>query len=625
MVGSNYSFSQDVAVDTLLEMEMEVEVEVEVKVDIEQIIKIRSHYRDTITVIRNENQIIPLDRLDTLKIASLTIGAGGKSIFQERVSGYTRVDHFYLEQAVIKSETENILKKLENYNLLLLGIDSLDYADKKNKLAQIADLFDVITSTIPTILVWWGNTKDLADIDGFDNAKAVLITFQQNDIVKDFSAQIIFGGIGAVGILPNSINDSYPEGTGLNTEGNIRFCYALPGEVGLDGDFLIRKIDSIANIALEAQVAPGLQVLIARHQKVVFHRTYGYHTYDSLIPVKNDDIYDLASITKITGALPALMALHDQNKFSLDATLGDYLEYYQKGNKKEIELRKILSHNAQLEAWIPFWMTTIKKNGKFKKKTLSTKPSAEYSIKLTDSLYLYKRYQQQIYKMIRKSDLLPEEGYVYSGLSFYLYPEIIENLTNEDFETHLKRTFYEPLGAYTVTYNPYKHFTLDRIIPTEIDTFFRKELIHGKVHDEGAAMMDGVSSNAGLFASADDLAKIMQMYLNMGTYGGRRYITTNTVEKFTFCHYCEEGNRRGLAFDKPVMENKEEGSTAIDASHRSFGHSGYTGTFAWADPETGILFIFLSNRVHPTRENRKLYELNIRPLMHQVIYDARID
>jgi CubicO group peptidase (beta-lactamase class C family) len=227
--------------------------------------------------------------------------------------------------------------------------------------------------------------------------------------------------------------------------------------------------------------------------------------------------------------------------------------------------------------------------------------------------------------MILKSPVNPQQGYVYSGLSFYLWPEVLEHLTGEEYETYLKNTFYKPLGATTLTYNPSRYFDIDRIIPTENDTFFRHIQIQGVVHDEGAAMMNGVSGNAGLFGTAKDLTKLMQMYLNMGTYGGERYISEITMKKFTFCHYCNEGVTRGLGFDKPLLKNKERGMPAMDASENSFGHSGYTGMFTWADPDSGILFVFCSNRVYPTRANNKIAELHIRPLMHQVIYDAIID
>ena len=341
--------------------------------------------------------------------------------------------------------------------------------------------------------------------------------------------------------------------------------------------------------------------------------------------VEKTDLYDFASVSKVTSALPGLMKMHDVEKFDLDESLGDYLKYFERGNKKDLIIRRILSHNSGMQSWIAYWTTTTKKNGRYKRQTLSADSSAKYSIKLTDKMYLYNDYRDKIYKMIRKSPVNPEQGYVYSGLSFYLWPEILENLTGQEYERYLKSTFYRPLGANTLTFNPYKHFSLSQIVPTENDTFFRKVQIHGLVHDEGAAMMNGQSANAGLFGSANDLAKLMQMYLNMGSYGGDRYISEGTMKKFTFCHYCNEGVRRGLGFDKPLLENKERGIPAVDAGPDSFGHSGYTGMFTWADPDSGILFVFCSNRVHPTRLNNKIAQLNIRPKMHQIVYDARID
>ena len=593
---------------------------------IEDSLLLRKLYRSALTVLKNDSSMLPLKRLDTLRIASLNIGTSNPDIWQERLGMYTEVDHFVLRHDRIAEDGPGLLEKLDQYNLLVLGVDSLSKWPGKNYGvgSDLPPFITALTSSIPTVLTWFNNPYGLSRLESTSGIKALIVGYQEEEVVRDFAAQLVFGGISANGRLPVSVRPEFPEGSGMDVEGELRLSYMWPEEAGLDRQVLELGLDSIANYALEEGVAPGIQVFVAKDQKVVYHSAFGYHTYDSLKSVVRDDLYDLASITKVTGALPALMRLHDQGKFSLDASLGMYLDDFEKGNKKDIPMRRILSHNARLEAWIPYWRTTLKKNGKFKRKTLSADSSEVYSIKLTDRLFLYQDYKANIYKQIRKSKLLPDAGYVYSGLSFYLYPEIVSSLTGEDFETHLASTFYRPLGAKTITYNPYKQFKLDRIIPTEVDTFFRKELIHGKVHDEGAAMMDGVSSNAGLFATANDLAKLMQMYMNMGTYGGERYISANTMEKFTFCHYCEEGNRRGLAFDKPVLENKENGSTAIDASPSSFGHSGYTGTFAWADPEAGILFIFLSNRVHPTRENRKLYELSIRPRMHQVVYDARI-
>jgi beta-N-acetylhexosaminidase len=473
------------------------------------------------------------------------------------------------------------------------------------------------------ILVIYGDSLNL-DLTGLHNYRAIIYSNYRDSAQIDLISQMIFGGRAFTDTLSTSLY-GYESGRGIFTEGGQRFSFGRPVEVGLDSTYLYAKIDSIAIHAIDSGVAPGIQVLVARDGMVVMHKTYGFQRYDSLLPVKKNMLYDFASVTKITGALPGLMKLYDEDKFSLDATMGTYLPYFAHGNKKKLRYRNVLSHNARLKSWIAYWTTTIKKNGKYKKNTLSHDSSANYSVKLVDGLYLHKDYRNKIYKMIRKSPLNEKPGYVYSGLSFYLYPEIIEKLTGEDFETYIKSNIYKPLGASTLTYNPMRYYPKERMIPTEIDTFFRQVPLQGVVHDEGAAMMRGVSSNAGLFGTALDLAKLMQMYLWQGKYGGEQFIAANTIDLFTTRHYQNEGNRRGLAFDKPVLEDKENGSTAIDASDRSFGHSGYTGTFAWADPETGILFIFMSNRVYPTRLNPKLSQLNVRPSMHQAIYDARLN
>lgn len=575
----------------------------------------------SLTVIRNQGDLLPLKRLDTLRIVSVTIGDTPVDLLNERLSSYTDVRHVLVSEG---SPSSQVLNSLGESNLVILNLTGLSQFAARNfgLTDRKIELIHEIVNDRPTILVWYGNPYGLAKVGSLDQSQAIVITYQENENTVDLGAQLIFGGVSADGKLPVSLNAEFQAGSGINVHGNIRFGYTIPEEVGLDGGLMSSKLDSLADYALREQIAPGLQVLVARHGKVVFHRAYGYHTYENTQPLKKTDLYDFASVTKVTSALAGLMRMHDQNRFNLDATLGDYLDYFRRGNKKDLILRRILSHNAGLQSWIAYWTTAIKSNGKYKRNTLSNDSSARYSIKLTDNLFLYRDYKKKIYKMIRKSPVDPTQGYVYSGLSFYLWPEVIEKLTGEDYETYLKKTFYRPLGATTITYNPYKQFALEQIVPTENDTFFRHMQIHGIVHDEGAAMMDGVSANAGLFGSANDLAKIMQMYLNMGSYGGEQYISRSTMKEFTLCHYCNEGIRRGLGFDKTLIDNKELGMPAKDAGDDSFGHSGYTGMFTWADPESGILFVFCSNRVYPTRLNNKIADLSIRPKMHQAVYDA---
>ncbi|MFZ0490588.1 MAG: serine hydrolase, partial [Salegentibacter sp.] len=273
--------------------------------------------------------------------------------------------------------------------------------------------------------------------------------------------------------------------------------------------------------------------------------------------------------------------------------------------------------------WIPYWKNTLRKNGSYKWNTFKKDSSARFPVKVADNMWLHRHYKKKIFKAIKKSPLLPEAKYKYSGLAFYLFPTIVEKLTDEDFVKYLDENFYDKLGATTLTYNPSRKFPVDRIVPTESDFLFRHLAIHGRVHDEGAIMMGGVSANAGLFANANDLAKLMQMYLNMGEYGGHRYIDAATLKEFSTTQFPKNDNRRGLGFDKPALEYEgPDSNTAKDASKESFGHTGFTGTMVWMDPQEKLLYVFLSNRVLPTRDNTRLYKLNTRTQIQQVLYDA---
>ncbi|MEO0341131.1 MAG: serine hydrolase, partial [Bacteroidota bacterium] len=444
-----------------------------------------------------------------------------------------------------------------------------------------------------------------------------------SDLGQSLAAQTIFGGFDKTGL----------EG------GKKRLGYAPPEALGLDGKLLKDSIQAIIQQGLDEGAFPGAQVLVAYKGSIIYHEAFGYHTYDKKKATQLDDIYDLASVTKVSSSLPYLMKRHGQGKFDLEASLGDYFPDFKRSNKGDIIFRQILAHNARLRPWIPYWKGTLKKHPKypwskkwdnerindyqFRKKTFSRDSSADYNIYVADDLWQHRDYQQKMMKGIKKSPLNDKPGYVYSGLLFYLLPEYVARTSGKPYAEALDYYFYKPLGAHTLGFNPLKEFPKGRIIPTERDTFFRMTQIHGHVHDEGAAMMGGLSSNAGLFSSANDLAKLFQMYLNGGEYGGERYIAAESVKEFTRCQYCEEDNRRGLGFDKPLIEyNEASSSVAEAASPASFGHSGYTGTFAWADPEAELLFIFMSNRVYPTRLNRKLYSLGIRPRIHTAIYQA---
>jgi len=495
---------------------------------------------------------------------------------------------------------------------LILSID-IDKNDK-TELEKILTLIKSDNKILSkTIIVLFSKYDKLNSIQAYEDLPTLIVAKKINKWTSSIVAQTIFGAFP----IKNKKEDK------LLTEGNLRLGYSPPELVGMNSTFLHSKIDSIAMQAIDEKAFPGVQILVAKNGKIVFHKAYGFHTYNNVRPVQLNDIYDFASVSKITTALPALMKLNGEQKFDIDQPLGVYFPKIKKSNKALLTYREVLAHQAGLKPWIPYWRNTIKEDGKFKKKTFRNKYSKRYNVAISDDLFLHRKYKNKMYKAIFDSEVSSEKKYKYSGLAFYLFPEIVSNLTDSDFEIYLKQTFYKPLGANTLTYNPLRYFPKDKIVPTELDTFFRDTQIHGTVHDEGAIMMGGVSSNAGLFGSANDLAKLMQMYLNGGTYGGQRFIAEATIKEFTKCQYPENENRRGLGFDKPLLEyHPQKSSVAKDASPSSYGHSGYTGTFVWVDPEHELIYIFFSNRVYPTRNNRKIYDLNIRPSIHQVIYDA---
>jgi CubicO group peptidase (beta-lactamase class C family) len=404
----------------------------------------------------------------------------------------------------------------------------------------------------------------------------------------------------------------------------------------------VSPTDSIRQILEEGIAAgafPGAQVLVWHRGEPLLHLTAGHHTYGRRRPVRPDDVYDLASVTKTSSALLVLMQQYGRGELDLDAPLGQFFPQLVGTDKAAIPLRSALAHRAGLLPWVPYWQTALRGQARypwrkrwdprrtndyrFRWRTLKRDSSRRFPIRLTDELWLHRRYRERrIYRAIRKSPLQPPGEYAYSGLIFYLLPDYVSRSTGVDYRTYLRREFYDPLGSTELGYRPLERgIPLDRIVPTEVDTFFRMDTLHGVVHDEGAAMMDGVSANAGLFSTATDLARLYQMLLNGGTYKGRRYLSEAAIAEFTRYQYPEEGNRRGLGFDKPLLEyDARRSSVARSASPSSFGHSGYTGTLVWADPEHELLYIFLSNRVHPSRERGAIYSLNIRPRIHELVY-----
>jgi beta-N-acetylhexosaminidase len=578
-----------------------------------------------VTVLRNERNLIPLAHLDTLRIASLSFGAESVTAFQNTLSLYANVDHFNLSADARVVDIDLLRAKLNDYNLIVGGVhdSGIRPLNRSDFSDDVHGFISDLAQEDNVIMTVFKNPYVLDRFHGIAEADALVLTYEDNVNAEELAAQLIFGGIGAGGRLPVSVGTDFQEGEGIDIAGGIRLGYTLPEEVGLDSKTLFEGVDSLVNQAMQAKAIPGCQVLIARNKKVILHKAYGDHTYSDTVKVKTTDLYDLASVTKISTSLAALMKLYDEGKFKLDATLGDYLPRFRRSNKSDIPMSDILTHQGRLIPFIPFYQRTFRKNGSYKWFTIKKDSSNRFPIKLNDGMFLHRKYPDKMVNGIRKSPLRDEKKYVYSDFFFMLAPRVVESMIDQDFASYLQENFYAPLGATSVTYNPLSRYSPSAIVPTENDYLFRRKPVHGTVHDENAAMMNGISGHAGLFANANDLAKLMQMYLDMGDYGGERYIREETLREFSRTQFPENDNRRALGFDKPNLEYRGvNNNTAEGAGPNSFGHTGFTGTFAWMDPDTGLLYIFLSNRVTPTRENARLYRLNTRTQIQQVMYDA---
>lgn len=594
-----------------------------------------------LVLLRNENRIAPLQRLDTLQIAYVSAGGPRQVVFQDFLERYTNITPLNFPTIASASETQNwINTQTRRFNCFILSIDDVSAAvDMPDYLAD-ATWIKGLMAADPVLLVLFDPQQVLNKLPELEKAPLILSASGTQE-GQSLAAQLIFGGVSANGRLRRPLSPQYPVGSGMDSAPANRLGYAPSELVGIDGALLRDSIKAIVEEGIRYRAFPGGQVLVAKDGKVVYHQAFGYHTYDNERVVRLNDLYDFASITKITTGLPALMKWYGEGTFNPDDSLGVYLAESLGSNKAGLSMRRLLTHTARLMAWIPFWRATMKWNpdypweegwdnvrnsdGQFKPRTFKPDSTARFSVKVAPRLWLHRKYaEKELYPAIYRSPLSEKPGFVYSDFFFYTMPKIVKQRTGVDFEPYLKSTFYHRIGAYSLTFNPLRFFPKERIVPTEVDTFYRMSLLHGTVDDEGASMLGGISGHAGLFGTTNDLAKLMQTYLNQGTYGGEYLIGSNAIKEFTRCQYCEtEGIHRGLGFDKPFITYAPGRSAyARDASPESFGHTGYTGTFTWADPKHKLLVIFFTNRVHPSRSNTTMMSRNLRPRLHQAVYEA---
>jgi CubicO group peptidase (beta-lactamase class C family) len=578
-------------------------------------------YDAAITLLQNKNNIVPLKSLDTLQIATLCIGEKELNTFQKTVSLYTKADHFNIKNPALKTAVDTIIESLKMYNLVLISLENVTKKSDKNFgiTPETIALVNAVQSCSKVIINLPGNPYSLMKFDSIKNIEGIIITYERNAYTLQKGAELIFGGVNSPGKLPVSIVGKYRAGEGINIGNPIRMSYVTPEDIGISSSYLL-KADSLALAAIAEKATPGCQILAAKNGKVFYHKAFGNYTYEKTEPVDINTLYDIASVTKISATLFAAMQLYDLRKYNPEQALKDVLPITQQTNKGALIIKDILTHQAGLKPFIPFYEKTIK-DSQLDSKIYSKKESKIYSVQIADSIFMKQVYKDTMYNQILHSSLKANAKYVYSDLGFYLTQMMCEHLSGRSINQYMK-PIYRKLGAPNMGYLPLQRFPKKRIAPTENDILFRKQVIQGYVHDPGAAMLGGVAGHAGIFSNANDLAKLMQLYLNKGNYGGEQYITSATINYFSSCIACAEGNRRGLGFDKPEPDKSKEGPTCASASLSSFGHTGFTGTYAWSDPEHDLIFIFLSNRVYPDAENKKLSKLNTRTNIHQVFYDA---
>jgi beta-glucosidase-like glycosyl hydrolase/CubicO group peptidase (beta-lactamase class C family) len=616
----------------------------------------------SITLLRNQRNILPLQRLDTLRVATLVLGGSPADTtdFQRAVADYdAQAAHFHLPAAPTMDELMDIRAKLFAYDVVLVALQSLGRLPATSfGIAPEAQLLlrELTKPGQQVVLSVFGSAYAVAKVRDYDRASAVVLAYQESTDAQQLAAQLIFGGIGARGKLPVTVANNLPAGYGLTTQPGQRLAYAHPEDAGMNVR-LEARIDSVMAQALAAGATPGGQVVIARRGVVVLRKSYGYQAATGAalsaasVPgvavasaagnfgsepgsvlgasppvaapraaarlVRDTDVYDLASLTKVLAATPALLKLQEQGKFSPDSTLGQFFPFLRKTDKASLKLRDVLVHQAGLPAWIPFWKSLATDDGTLRRRWFRPDSSARFPLPVARGLWGRKDLPAYIYEQIGAAPLKPAQGYVYSDLSFYLYPDLVRRRTGQQFAEFLAQQVYRPLGS-GLHFQPLHHVAESRIAPTEYDSLFRRQLLRGYVDDEGAALLGGISGHAGLFGSANDVAQLAQAYAWGGRYGGQQVFKTGILADYT--RQQSAANRRGLAFDRP--SRPATGNTAPGASASSFGHSGFTGTYFWVDPEKELVVVVLTNRLNPSRRNNKLGQLNVRTQIQQVAIEA---
>jgi beta-glucosidase-like glycosyl hydrolase/CubicO group peptidase (beta-lactamase class C family) len=587
---------------------------------VENVVLNRALADQSITLIQNKNDILPFKKLDSIKMVYLNIGGTGNNEFHKMMNYYTAIPEIKIPRSLSKESELKLMKQLQPYDRIIIGFHHTNNSPRRNFgiTRQAINLQNKLAETKAVISVVFGNPYVLKSFGDQTNTQAIIVAYQDTKYTRKSAGELIFGGIVPKGKLPVTCNSVFKEGLGLTYNKSTRLHFVMPEEMGYSVDSL-NHIDKIVKTAIKDGVFPGCQVLAIKSGNLFYYKSFGYFTYQQKQKVKWNTIYDLASVTKIAATTYALMQLTEKGLIDLDKTLNDYLPEVVGGSPyANIKLREMLAHQAGFISWIPFYRNT-QTNGELDPFYYNKDSTAEYSKKVAENIYIKPEFQDSIFNRILRTNLRRKK-YKYSDIGYYFLKVIIEKQVKIPLEDYVQQYIYKPMGLSRMTYHPLYKFTRQQIPPTVNDTIFRNQIIWGDVNDQGAATLGGVGGHAGLFSNALDLGQLMYSLINNGEYGGVQYVKPNIIKEFTKCQYCPT-NRRGAGFDKPVR-SLNGGPTCSQVSLSSFGHSGFTGTYTWADPEHDIVYVFLSNRSYPNDQNWKIVKQNIRTRIQDVIYNV---
>ena len=593
-----------------------------------------------ITVLNNKNHILPLHTDKEQTIALLEVGDPGETnALAKQLSRYTSLARFSLRANQTEEENQRLRDSLSTYKRIIVAVS-------EQRLAPFQPFFAKFVPESPAIYLFFTPGKMMLQIQrAVTHASAVVLGHSYNSDVQRQVADVLFAKASADGQLSASLGELFPAGAGVTITPKTPLHF-VPEEYGLSSVHL-KRIDSIALDGIRQGAYPGCQVVVLKNGHIMFDKAFGTYTGKGSPRVESTNIYDLASLSKTTGTLLAIMKLYDKGRFNLTDKISDHLPFLQRTDKKDITIQEILYHQSGLPSWIPFYQEAIDKDSydgrlfsarkdahhplqlgttswanpkfKFKSEYVSSVKTGDYIVQICDSLWLNRSFRKVIEEKIAEAPL-KQKRYVYSDVGFILLGMLVEQLAGMPMEVYLQREFYEPMGLEHTGYLPLRRFAKSEIVPSNKDRFLRKEILQGFVHDEASAFFGGLAGNAGLFSTARDVARVYQMLLNGGEIDGQRYLSKETCQLFTT--ETSKISRRGLGFDKPDADDPKKGNCAPAAPAEVYGHTGFTGTCAWVDPVNELVYVFLSNRIYPDVTNRKLNQLHIRERIQGAIYDA---